>query len=250
MFSRIPISAKIGLAASALAIALWVIEQLTGWLSFEILAIPVKLALLATPLFFLTDLSAFLHGRPKLAIGLGLTLVIVTIAGMFAFLPWRDGFAHKFNNAVYRWYSFDKNPRIAAEGDFEKWKSDWNRHVPHKIEAALVCVYYSLLIFAAAAFRLKRPAGAAVVALGYLLLLLVPFTTGLVVLDYDTFFQGIIFDSIAMDLFPVGFWYAADYSIFLYGFMLIFFGICTAFINSWPTAKSEPALAGNEILSA
>ncbi len=250
MSSRIPITAIIGLAASALAIVLWVTEQLTGWLLFEIIAIPVKLALLATPLFFLSDLSQFLHGRPKLAIGLGLTLVAVTIAGVFAFLPWRDGFAHKFNNDVYRWYSFDKNPRIAAEGDFEKWKNDWNRYVPHKTEAALVCGYYGLLIFMAAAFRLTRPAGAIVAAFGYLLLLLVPFGTGLIVLDYDTFFQGIIFDSIAMDLFPVLFWHAADYSIFFYGFMLIFFGICTTFINLWPAVKPAPVLAANEILPA
>lgn len=250
MSSRIPITTIVGLAASALAIALWVIEQLTGWLVFELITIPVKLTLLVTPLFFLSDLSTFLQGRPKLAIGLGLTLVLITITAMFAFLPWRDGFAHRFNNAVYRWYSFDNNPRIAAEGDFEQWKRNWSRRVPHKTEAALVCGYYGLLIFTAAAFRPKRPSGAVVAALGYLLLLLVPFGTGLVVLDYDTFFQGIIFDSIAMDLFPLLFWHAADYSIFLYGFMLLFFGVCTAFISLCPAVKSAPVLAANEILSA
>ena len=47
--------------------------------------------------------------------------------------------------------------------------------------------------------------------------------------DYDTFLKGIAFDSISMDLFPVYFWHAGDYFIFLYAFMLIFFGVSTAF---------------------
>ena len=58
---------------------------------------------------------------------------------------------------------------------------------------------------------------------------LAPLFTGLILWDYDTFLKGIAFDSISMDLFPIYFWHAGDYSIFLYAFMFIFFGVTGAF---------------------
>jgi hypothetical protein len=51
-------------------------SECTGQMAFEFMTIPFKLVLLASPLFFLSDLSAFLHRRPRLAIGLGLSLVV------------------------------------------------------------------------------------------------------------------------------------------------------------------------------
>src|SRR5438477_12871320 len=64
MRKAVPIAGTIGFAASAMAVVLWTFEQITGRLFFEFLTIPFKLVLLATPLFFVSDLSSFLHRRP------------------------------------------------------------------------------------------------------------------------------------------------------------------------------------------
>src|SRR5262245_60697668 len=104
MRTPIPVAGVVGLVASAAAIGLWTAEQLSGQMAFELLAIPFKLAILAAPLFFLSDLSAFLQGRPRVAVGLGLLLVATTVCAMWVYLPWRSVFAEHFNNAVYRWY--------------------------------------------------------------------------------------------------------------------------------------------------
>jgi hypothetical protein len=225
MRTPIPIAGVVGLAASVVAIGLWTIEQLTGGIVFEFLTIPFKLAVLASPLFFLSDLSAFLHQRPRVAAVLGLALVAATLCAMLVYLPWRSSFAEHFNNNVYRWY-YEGMPR--KEGDFADWQMSWARHIPHLIEAALVMVYYFAIITACTVWRLGRVGGAVVAVVGYLLLFLVPMFTGLIDWDYDTFLKGIAFDSISMDLVPIYFWYAGDYSIFLYAFMLIFFGVSGA----------------------
>src|SRR5215510_7949103 len=94
----------IGLAASLVAIGLWTAEQLSGQMAFELLTIPLKLILLAAPLFFLSDLSAFLYRRPRIAIVMGFTLVAVTLCAMLAYLPLREAFTHHFSNSVYKWY--------------------------------------------------------------------------------------------------------------------------------------------------
>ena len=234
MRTPIPIAGTIGLAASALAIGLWTIEQLTGKMVFEFLTIPFKLAVLAAPLFFLSDLSAFLHRRPRAAVGLGLVLVAATLCALLAYLPWRQSFAAHFNNDVYRWYyeHYDRMP--ASEGDFADWQTKWAHHVPHMIEAGLVLVYYIAIIAACTVWRLRRVGGAVVAVVGYLLLFLVPMFTGLILWDYDTFLKGIAFDSISMDLFPVYIWHAGDYSVFLYAFMLIFFGVSATFFYVRP----------------
>jgi len=226
-----PIAGVVGLAASAVAIGLWATEQFTGQTAFAFLTIPFKLAILGAPLFFLQDLSAFLHKRPRIAVILGLTLVAVTLCAMLVYLPWRSSFAEHFNNARYRWY-YEGMP--TPEGDFADWRAGWVRHIPHMIEVGLVTVYYIAIITASTVWRLRRVGGAAVAVVGYLLLFLVPMFTGLILWDYDTFLKGIAFDSISMDLFPLYFWHAGDYSIFLYAFMLIFFGVSTAFFYVRP----------------
>jgi hypothetical protein len=235
MRTPIPIAGVVGLAASALAIGLWTAEQLTGQMAFEFLTMPFKLAVLVAPLFFLSDLSVFLHQRPRVAVGLGVAVVAATLCAMLAYLPWRETFTHHFSNAIYRWYYADMpSHHPGYYGDFADWQARWARHVPHAIEAALVFAYYGLVITACTLWRLRRVSGAVIAVIGYLLLLLVPMITGLIVWDYDTFLRGIAFDSISMDLFPVYFWHAGDYSIFLYVFMLIFFGVTAAFIYVRP----------------
>lgn len=226
MSLRVPIAGVVGLAASAVAIGLWTTEQLTGQLVFEALTIPFKLAVLAAPLFLLPSLSAYLRGRPRVAISLGLALIAVTLSAMLAYLPWRTAFAEQFNNGVYRWYYLGMPNE---EGSFPDWRVAWASHIPHAIEAALVITYYLMLIVICTVRRLGMLTGAATAAAGYLILFLVPLVTGLIQWDYDTFLKGIVFDSISMDLCPLLLWQAGDHSIFLYVFMLIFFGITAVF---------------------
>jgi len=154
---------------------------------------------------------------------------------MLAYLPWREAFTHHFSNDVYRWYySNMPSQHTGYYGDFADWQKRWTHHVPHAIETCLVLVYYGIIITACTLWRLRRVSGAVIGVLGYLLLWLVPMFTGLIAWDYDTFLMGIAFDSISMDLFPVYFWHAGDYSIFLYAFMLIFFGVSGAFFYVRP----------------
>ena len=226
MRTRLPTSAIVGLAAAVLAIGLWAVEQLSGQMVFEILTAPAKLALLAAPFFFLADLSDFLHRRPRVAVSLGLVLIAVTLGAMAAYLPWRSAFAEHFNNGVYRWYY---EGMLHKESDFAEWEKAWVQHRPHLFEAGLVLVYYAHLITLCTVWRLRHVGSAVVTMLGYALLFIGPIVTNLIAWDYDTFLMGIALDSISMDLFPVYFWHAGDYSIFLYVFMLIFFGISSAF---------------------
>jgi hypothetical protein len=235
MRTPIPIAGVVGLAASAVAIGLWTVEQLTGQMAFEFLTIPFKLVILAAPLFFLSDLSAFLHRRPRVAVGLGFALVAATLCAMAAYLPWREAFTHHFSNAVYRWYYSDMpSQHPGYYGDFAGWQARWTRGVPHAIEAGLVLVYYAVIITVCTLWRLRRMSAAVLAVAGYLLLFLVPMFAGLIAWDYDTFLMGIALDSISMDLFPVYFWHAGDYSIFLYAFMLIFFVVTGAFFYVRP----------------
>jgi len=231
MRTPIPISGIVGLVASAVAIGLWTAEQLTESMVFEFLTIPFKLAILVAPLFFLSDLSSLLHRRSRVAVILGFALIGVTLCAIAAYLPWRTTFAEHFNNAVYRWY-YAGMP--TTEIDFPYWSASWSRHVPHMIEAGLVTVYYTAIITACSVWKLSRARGMVMALIGYLLLYLVPLFTGLILWDYDTFLKGIAFDSISMDLFPVIAWHAGDYSIFLYVFMFIFFGISAAFFYVKP----------------
>jgi hypothetical protein len=233
----------IGLAASLVAIGLWTAEQLSGWLAFELLTIPFKLILLAAPLFFLSDLSAFLYWRPRVAIALGFTLVAVTLCAMLAYLPWRETFTHHFSNSSYRWYYSNMPSQYPGlYGDFGEWQKQWAQHIPHAIEAGLVFVYYSIIIAACTLWRLRRVSGAIIAIVGYLLLFLVPTFTGLIIWDYDIFLKGIAFDSISMDLFPAFFWHAGDYSIFLYAFMFIFFSVTATFTYLRPRVTVNQAL--------
>jgi hypothetical protein len=225
-----PAAGVIGLAASAAAIGLWTVERLTELLVVVFLTAPFKLALLAAPLFFLSDLSAFLHGRPRVAVSLYLALVTVTLCAMLAYLPWRHTFTEHFSNEAYRWYYDGMLAKHGGdEDDFADWQRSWANYTPHIIEAGLVLAYYGALIKACTARRLSKRGGALIAAGGYALLWLIPLLGGLILWDYDIFLKGIVFDSISLDLLPLLWWRPWDYSIFLYIFMLIFFGVCTAF---------------------
>jgi hypothetical protein len=237
MSSPVPIAGVVGLVSSAMAVGLWITEQLTGQLVFETLTIPFKLVVVAAPLFLLPALSAHLHGRPRVAIGLGLALIVVTLGAMLAYLPWRTAFAEQFNNAVYRWY-FIGMPN--EENDFSDWQTAWNLRIPHAIEAALAITYHLMVIALCTCRRLSKLTGALTAAAGYLLLFLVPLLSGLIQWDYDTFLRGIVFDSISMDLCPLLLWHAGDHSLFLYVFMLIFFGVtAVSFCLNRPNAGQE-----------
>jgi hypothetical protein len=228
--TRLPVTAVVGLGVSTFAIGLWITEQLTGQLLFEYLTIPFKLMVVAAPLFFLSDLSGFLHGRPRIGICLGLALIATTLCAMLIYLPWRSAFAAHFNNAVYRWYYNGMLGLPAGEKDFAEWQTSWSHRIPHMIEAGLVVVYYIAIVGPCTLWRPTRFRGAIVAIIGYLLLFLVPLLTGLILWDYDTFLKGIAFDSISMDLFPAFIWNAGDYSVFLYTFMFIFFAVSAAFM--------------------
>lgn len=228
MSRRIPTTIIIGLVASAIAVSFWTIEQLTGLLIFEIFTIPVKIAVLVAPFFCLSDLSNLLYRRPKLALRLGITLIIVTLGTMLLYLPWRSAFVTHFSSDWYRWYH--EGTRVQSIAFFE-WKKEWEHHIPHMIETGIVLVYYTTVISACCIWRLCRVGGAIVAFVGYLMLYYIPIFTGLIVWDFDTFLEGIAFDSISMDLTPLVWWFALDTSIFLYMFMLIFFGVIVGFFN-------------------
>jgi hypothetical protein len=243
MDRRIPITSIVGLVASALAVSLWTLEQLSWWMGFEALltifetiTIPVKLVLLLAPLLFLSDLSAFLYRRPKLALRTGLTLVSVTLAAISLYLPWRSAFAIQFSSDGYRWYHVASR---MSSPDFIQWKTAWTYYLPHMIEVGIVLVYYTAIIGTCSILRLNRAGGALLAFMGYLLLHFIPLVTGLILWDYDTFLKGIVFDSISMDLTPFIVWYAGDYSIFLYVFMLIFFGVTIGFFYKYPRSSVE-----------
>lgn len=240
MRTQIPVSGICGFTASAIAIVLWMAEQLTGQRAFEVLAIPAKLTLLAAPFLFLSDLSAFLHRRRRVAVSLGVALIAVTLVAMLAYLPWREAFADHFSNGAYRWY-FDGMPQKfrGHYADFADWQRKWAWRVPHTIEVGLMLAYFGSVVAACTLRRLGRMGGAAIATLGYALLLLVPMFTGLIAWDYDIFLKGIAFDSISMNLSPMLFWYAGDSSIFLDAFMLIFFGISGAFFQIAPRATAR-----------
>jgi hypothetical protein len=199
-------------------------------LFFEVLTIPVKLVLVAAPLFFLPKLSAFLHQRHRVAIGLYVSLVALTLCAILAYLPLRPLFTDHFSSEVYRWYSVD----MPASGkDFLKWKVAWAKYIPHMIEASLLFLYYAVLIAACSIWRLRAISGMVVAMVCYLMLILVPLFTDLIEWNYDVFLKGIVFDSISMALFPL-FWFAGDYSIFFYGFMFIYFSVCSVFFYASP----------------
>ena len=244
---KLPTSAKVGLIASAGATCLWSVEQLTGVLLFEDLTIPFKFVTVLAPLFFIADLSSMIAGRFKLTIALWLSLVALTLCAMAIFLPWRDGFAHKFNNPCYRWYCSDTNPKhFGSESEFTEWKEGWAKHSPHKIETGLLIGYYALLLGSCAAIRLKRIAGIVLGMAGYALLVFVPRMTGIIDWNYDIFLKGIAFDSISMDLHPFAIWFAGDMSIFFYVFMLIFFSICSLFFWNQSKPRCDVAQANPE----
>jgi hypothetical protein len=229
MRTKVPATAIVGLAASVLAIILWAAEQLTDSFIFEMLTMQVKVVVIAMPLFFLSDLSGFLNRRPRVALGLGGLLIAATLGAMLAYLPWRSVFAGHFNNDTYRWY-YEGMPVPASVSGFGDWQKGWSHGLPQMIEAGIVLVYYTVLIAGCTLFRLGRFGGAAVGLCGYGLLVVLPTATDLIRWEYDIFLRGIALDSISLDLTPLLFWYAKDFSIFLYAFMLIFFAVSAAFI--------------------
>ncbi len=227
--TRLPRSGLIGIAASAIAITLWTIEQLSGLLFFELLTIPFKVALLAATFLFLPHLSARLHQQPRLAFKLYLALMVLTLLAIIAYLPWRPAFTAHFGNGAYRWYHAGSTVPEFLNADFAAWQTGWTQHLPHKLELGLLLFCYGFLLTACTLWRLRKVSGAIVAALFYAILLLAPIFTGLILWDYDVFLKGIIFDSISFDLVPFSFWFAGDHSIFLYVFLFIFFGTTARF---------------------
>jgi hypothetical protein len=231
-FSRVPKTGRIGLAASAVAILLWIFEQLSDdpfATVFAFSTVPFKLTLFASFLFFIPDLSRFLWGRFRLASMLAGTLVVVTWLAMLAYLPLRQTFVETFDSPNYHWYH---DGMAVPHGDFPQWKADWNRGRPHVIEGAMVLAFYGALMMVCAYRRWRLVGGAIPITLGaYLFLELTPLYYGLIVWDYDEFLKGIVFDSISLDLHPLVFWYPADFSIFLYAFAFIFFGLTSTFMG-------------------
>jgi len=234
----------VGLGVSVAAVVLWVLEQTTPWWEvFEILTLPVKVALLVMPLWLLADLSGLLYRRPLVALGLGVSLIGATLLAAGAFLPWRSAYARHFNNdAVKQYYPEmpSEQTNMVKTDDYPAWLARWERKKPHAVEAGLLAAYYVLVLTPCAVFRLRWWSGAVVGLAGYGLLYLAPDRTGLIDWDYDVFLKGVVFDCISLDVSPIGFWFAGDHSIFFYGFMLIFFAgsaVCFAFAGNAQTKR-------------
>jgi hypothetical protein len=187
---------------------------------FAFSTVPFKLSLFAASVFAIPHLSRLLHRRFRLACTFGAALTLFTWLAILAYLPFRQTFVEIFDADQYHWYH---ERTLVPHGDLAEWKDAWNHKRQHTIEAALVLVFYGLLITAIASRRWKLPGSLAVAAAGWSFLEFVPLGLGLVVWDYDIFLKGIVFDSISVDISPIVFWYPSDFSIFLYTFSLIFF---------------------------
>lgn len=96
------------------------------------------------------------------------------------------------------------------------------------MEFGILITFYAFIVGCCCAFRVRWLTGFVLAGAAYAFLLIVPLATRLIVWDYDTFLRGIAFDSISMDLFPLGIWFSGDYTIFLYVFLLIFFTAAAA----------------------
>src|SRR5690348_1494926 len=93
-----------GLGATVAAIVLWILEQTTEWIPFELLAIPAKLLLLGAFPFCLPTLSAALYRQPRRAALFAGFAIGVTAAAVALYLPWRDAFCRHFDDDVFHWY--------------------------------------------------------------------------------------------------------------------------------------------------
>lgn len=233
-FRKIPRPGRIGLLVSSVAILLWILEHLSNTDAFATVfafsTIPFKLSIFAAALFFIPGLSGFLCGRFRLATILASTLIVTTWLAMLAYLPFRQTFVETFDAPQYHWYHEDM---VLQHEDFAQWKADWNRKRPHIIEASIVAAFYGTLIMLCAFRRWRLFGGSILIAAGaYLFLELTPLYFGLLVWDYDEFLKGIVFDSISLDLSPLGFWWPTDFAIFLYVFSFIFFTVTSTFVAS------------------
>lgn len=238
---RYPNTLLLGVGAAAGATVLWIIEQLTDSMIFEILTIPVKLLLLAVFPLFLSDLSRLLHGRYAVALCFLVIAVGVTVAAAVMYLPWRDAFCARYGNDVYRWYYAGSRPSGGLHippGDLSIWIAKWQSFGPHLIEFGILLGFYAIIIGGCTSMQLRRPAGLVLGLIAYAYLLVVPLSFGIVVLDYDFFLKGIAFDSISLDFFPISFWKGWDFSVFLYAFMLIFFLVSAFFFYVRPQPKT------------
>lgn len=219
----VPKSNLLGLSAAIAATALWITEQTTGAAMLEILTIPAKLALLVAFPLFLPHLSSLVHGRRGAALSLALTAIVVTAAAAAAYLPWRDRFCEQFSNDVYKWYYTTSSSSHLSYPDFDAWLVGWRAYRPHLTEFGILVGFYAIVVGGCFFFRLDRLGGFLLASIAYAYLLFIPMVTGLIEWSSDTFLHGIVFDSISFDMFPPIIWFAGDYSIFLYVFMLIFF---------------------------
>lgn len=202
----------------------------------ELLTIPAKLLLLAVFPLFLSDLSRLLHHRYAVAAAFFVVAIGATVAAAMMYLPWRDAFCARFSNDVYRWYHSGSRPlgglHVPPE-DFRMWIAQWQRFRPHLMEFGILLGFYAMIVGACTLRKLTRDVGIVVDLIAYVYLFSVPLALGIVILDYDFFLKGIAFDSISLDFFPISFWKAWDFSIFLYAFMLIFFLVSAFFFYVW-----------------
>ncbi len=240
MNQRLPKTVLLGLCAAIGATILWAAEQTTGSLVFEDLTVPVKLVLLVTFPLFLPDLSSLLHARRRVALSFALTSVFVTTAAAAVYLPWRDQFGHQFSNDVYKWYYTTSSANhLSYPPDFDAWLAGWQAYRPHLLEFGILVGFYAIIASGCYYFHFRRLGGFVLAAIAYVYLLFVPIATGLIQWSYDTFLRGIAFDSISFDMHPFGIWCARDYSIFLYVFLLVFFGAGTFHLFRYATAPTE-----------
>lgn len=240
MNQRLPKTVLLGLCAAIGATILWAAEQTTGSLVFEDLTVPVKFVLLVTFPLFLPDLSCLLHARRRVALSFALTSVFVTTAAAAVYLPWRDQFGHQFSNDLYKWYYTTSSANhLSYPPDFDAWLAGWQAYRPHLLEFGILVGFYAIIASGCYYFHFRRLGGFVLAAIAYVYLLFVPIATGLIQWSYDTFLRGIAFDSISFDMHPFGIWCARDYSIFLYVFLLVFFGAGTFHLFRYATAPTE-----------
>ncbi|MBL8816278.1 MAG: hypothetical protein JNL58_09625 [Planctomyces sp.] len=232
---RLPISVYVGLLLSIASIGLWTAWCFSEQRVFMFLTIPLRLALLGTPVLFYKDLSKFLYRRTHIAIVLGLTLIATTIFAGAAYLPRRESFLKKFNNDAC--YSFSTRPGWGSSKfppHYGKWLNRWNRRIPHVMEVLMTVIVFSGILSVCTVFRLDQIGGLILTISSYVWLFIAPIIAGLIAYDFDIFLKGIVFDSISLDLLPFTAMFPGPQSIFLFVLYLIFFSVSALFMFTAP----------------
>lgn len=218
-----------------ISIALWFPTILHRNYIILVLTCPLKLALLASTLFFYQDLSTFLHQRIRISVALAAALIIATVLAGAAYLPMRDTFAERFSSDTDLWYS--SRPGFGNERYppyYLQWLALWKRYIPHITEVLLTMAYYGSIVLVCSLRRLDRISSIVVGGSGYAFLLFAPAFAGLISYDFDNFMKGIVLDNISLSLFPFIVMFAGSASIFLFVFHFIFYSVCALFMYASP----------------